>query len=233
VHHNPDCTLCVLGTDAKPSWIRCQPTVWDSGSQPPQAHTPLLLILGERPGADEATTGIPFTGIAGTYLRGRTPDSVFSHWDLRQRACIYLANAVRCPCPADTVPATCFKTCTDTYLRPHLDHLAHLPHSRLVALLMGAPAVQHWYRLGGIPSMTLTRGRNQQGTRITIGSGIWHTVCTYNPGAILREPARHLELTDHMSIIDRLLRGESLPNPRPTLVPPGPPPPSSSSSPRT
>jgi uracil-DNA glycosylase family 4 len=219
------CTLCELGPHASAQgWSVCQPTIWDSLSQPPSEHTPLLFVLGERPSMDEARTGRPFTGMAGMYLRSQAGWSLFSSFKVRQRACVYLANVVRCPCVVDVVPASSLNVCSNTYLLPHLEPLGSLPCSNRIALLMGAPAVKHWYALSGQRNVSLAQARNQQGSETVIRGTPWVAVSTYNPGIALRESSRHLEISDHFTIIDRLLRGEPVADMHPDIVEPGAPP---------
>jgi DNA polymerase len=157
-----DCTRCPLAYAGR------RKIVFGDGSP-----TARLLFVGEGPGADEDTQGIPFVGKAGQLLNNMIGAMGLS------RAEVYIANIVKCRPPSNRVPeATEANTCTQFLLR----QIDVVQPEVIVAL--GATAAT--YLLGVKESLGSLRGR-------------WHAcrgaklVVTYHPAFLLRDPRQKAE----------------------------------------
>jgi uracil-DNA glycosylase family 4 len=61
---------------------------------------PLVMVIGEGPGADEDAQGLPFVGAAGKLL-----DKMLAAIDLSRESNVYIANVVKCRPPMNRDPA--------------------------------------------------------------------------------------------------------------------------------
>ena len=157
-----DCTRCPLAYAGR------RTIVFGDGSS-----TARLMFVGEGPGADEDTSGIPFVGKAGQLL-----NNMIAAMGL-QREDVYIANIVKCRPPANRVPEPAeANTCT-----PFLARQIDVVQPEIIVAL-GATAAQ--YLLGVKQSLASLRGRwyQSRGAKVLI---------TYHPAFLLRDPRQKAE----------------------------------------
>jgi uracil-DNA glycosylase family 4 len=216
------CRQCPLGQlAAARNWPVCQPTIWDSLSRRPAPDIPIIVFIGDAPMFDERT-GRPFSGVAGSLLRGRDEHSLFSRFRLRELACVWLCNAVRCPSSASTIPTSAFNACTQRYLESHLESLGSLPCSDRILMMMGAPAISATMKLAGFTGISSVKARQMQGTTLPIRGIPWVGVSTHHPQHIMVQPERFPEMLDHFHILRRYISNKQL-STKPTIISPVPP----------
>jgi len=127
-----------------------------------------LMFVGEGPGADEDTSGIPFVGKAGQLL-----NNMIQAMGLKREQ-VYIANIVKCRPPANRVPEPVEANTCDQFLLQQIDVVQ--PE---VIVALGSTAAT--YLLGVKRSLAALRGR-------------WHScrgaklVVTYHPAFLLRDP---------------------------------------------
>jgi len=123
-----DCTRCSLHEECK---TRCIPTTLYGAKRSDRA----ILIIGEGPGATEDKLDQPFVGKTGHTLRTLYID--FFH--LREKADVYLGNAVRCRPPGNRTPnKTQLKSCHG-FLLADLIRLQR-EYKEVLVLAVGGPA---------------------------------------------------------------------------------------------
>ena len=133
------------------------------------ALNPLVMVIGEGPGAEEDRTGRPFVGSAGQLLDRMLASIALS----REKNC-YITNMVKCRPPGNRDPeageiAACF---------PFLEQQIRLLRPALI-LCLGRVAAQSLLKT----SQPLSALR---GTFATLELNI-PVLCTYHPSAILRD----------------------------------------------
>ena len=131
---------------------------------------PLVLVVGEGPGADEDASGRPFVGKAGQYL-----DKWLKAIDLDRGTNCFIANVVKCRPPGNRDPAPEESAACLPYLRAQIAALA--PRA---ILAVGRVAAQ---TLTG-----LTAGVGELRRRSLSYEGLPLAV-TYHPSAVLRDPS--------------------------------------------
>ena len=139
------------------------------------SHHPLVMIIGEGPGAEEDRTGKPFVGPAGRYLDKwlsavRLGDS---ETFLERNANIFIANVVKCRPPHNRDPLPEEISACLPYLERQIDILK--PRAVLT--------------VGRIAALTLTQCGGSLGAlrgRVYTYRGI-PLIPTYHPSAVLRE----------------------------------------------
>jgi len=127
-----------------------------------------LMFVGEGPGADEDTSGVPFVGKAGQLL-----NNMITAMGLKREE-VYIANIVKCRPPANRAPEPAeANTCTQFLLR-QMDVVQ--PE---VVVALGATAAT--YLLGVKQSLAGLRGRwhSCRGAKLAV---------TYHPAFLLRDP---------------------------------------------
>lgn len=152
-----DCTRCPLAYAGR------RKIVFADGD--PSAR---LMFVGEGPGADEDTQGLPFVGKAGQLL-----NNMISAMGL-QREQVYIANIVKCRPPNNRVPEPAeANTCTQFLIR----QIDVVKPEVIVAL--GATAAT--YILGVKRSLSALRGHwhTSRGSKVAV---------TYHPAFLLRDP---------------------------------------------
>ena len=152
-----DCTRCPLAYAGR------RKIVFADGD--PSAR---LMFVGEGPGADEDTTGVPFVGKAGQLL-----NNMIAAMGLKREA-VYIANIVKCRPPANRAPEPAeANTCTQFLLR-QMD----VVQPEVVVALGGTAAM---YLLGVKQSLASLRGRwhSCRGAKLAV---------TYHPAFLLRDP---------------------------------------------
>ncbi len=136
---------------------------------------PLLMIIGEGPGAEEDKTGKPFVGKAGQYL-----DKWMEAIGLNRQDYLYLSNIVKCRPPKNRDPL-------DDEISLCLPYL-----ERQVALLKPKLILT----LGRISTQVLTNsnlGIGRLRGKIYEYHGI-KLIPTYHPSAVLRNPDEYRKL---------------------------------------
>ncbi|MEW6549766.1 MAG: uracil-DNA glycosylase [Spirochaetota bacterium] len=133
---------------------------------------PLVLVVGEGPGAEEDNQGLPFVGASGKLL-----DKMLSAIGLDRQTNCYIANIVKCRPPGNREPAPDERAACLPYLRRQIECLA--PKAILCA---GRTAAQ---ALLDTPD-GINRLRGKRHTYSFKGVAI-PVVATYHPSALLRD----------------------------------------------
>ena len=129
---------------------------------------PLVMVVGEGPGAEEDRQGLPFVGAAGQFL-----DKWLAAVGLSRETNTYIANVVKCRPPGNRDPerdevASCF---------PYLIKQVEIVKPKAI-LAVGRIAAQHLLQTTqGIGSL---RGMVHRWKGIPL-------VATYHPSAVLRD----------------------------------------------
>ena len=128
-----------------------------------------LMFVGEGPGADEDTSGIPFVGKAGQLL-----NNMIQAMGLKREQ-VYIANIVKCRPPANRVPEPVEANTCDQFLLQQIDVV-----QPQVIVALGSTAAT--YLLGVKQSLSTLRGRwhSCRGAKLAV---------TYHPAFLLRDPA--------------------------------------------
>jgi uracil-DNA glycosylase family 4 len=128
-----------------------------------------LMFVGEGPGADEDTSGIPFVGKAGQLL-----NNMIQAMGLKREQ-VYIANIVKCRPPANRVPEPVEANTCDQFLLQQIDVV-----QPQVIVALGSTAAT--YLLGVKQSLSALRGRwhSCRGAKLAV---------TYHPAFLLRDPA--------------------------------------------
>lgn len=130
---------------------------------------PLVMVVGEGPGADEDRRGLPFVGKAGQFL-----DRWLEAIDLDRKRNAYIGNVVKCRPPGNRDPRPFESEACLPYLREQIELIrprAILSVGRIATgILVGTNA--------GITSL---RGRTFYFNGITL-------IPTFHPAAVLRTP---------------------------------------------
>jgi uracil-DNA glycosylase family 4 len=156
-----DCTRCALHTGR-------HSIVFADGSP-----TARLMFVGEGPGADEDTQGLPFVGRAGQLL-----NNMIAAMGLKREE-VYIANVVKCRPPGNRTPEPEeAKTCSPFLFR----QIDVVRPQVLVAL--GATAAT--YLLGARQPLAGLRGRVHAFRGMSL-------IVTYHPAFLLRDPRQKKE----------------------------------------
>ena len=165
-----DCTRCPLAYAGR------RKIVFGDGSP-----TARLMFVGEGPGADEDTQGIPFVGKAGQLL-----NNMIAAMGL-QRAEVYIANIVKCRPPNNRVPEPVEANICSQFLLRQIDVV-----QPQVIVALGSTAAT--YLLGVKRSLSALRGT-------------WHTcrgaklAVTYHPAFLLRDPRMKAEAWKDLQMV--------------------------------
>jgi DNA polymerase len=165
-----DCTRCPLAYAGRRN------IVFADGD--PNAR---LMFVGEGPGADEDTQGLPFVGKAGQLL-----NNMISAMGLKREQ-VYIANIVKCRPPANRVPEPVEANTCSQFLLRQIDTVQ--PE---VIVALGSTAAT--YLLGVKQSLSGLRGR-------------WHgcrgakLVVTYHPAFLLRDPRQKGEAWKDLQMV--------------------------------
>ncbi len=168
-----DCTRCALHKGRNK-------IVFGDGSP-----TARLMFVGEGPGADEDTQGIPFVGKAGQLL-----NNMIAAMGLKRQE-VYIANVVKCRPPGNRTPEPDeANTCTPFLFR----QIDVVRPQVLVAL--GATAAT--YLLGARQPLAGLRGRVHAFRGMQL-------IVTYHPAYLLRDPRQKKEAWADLQIAMREL----------------------------
>ena len=149
---------------------------------------PVVLFIGEGPGAEEDRTGRPFVGAAGRYL-----DTWIPPIGLKREQC-FIANCVKCRPPQNREPHPDEISACLPYLERQI--LALRPR---VICCLGRIAAQTL--LGTTSSLGELRGRVHQRGGIPV-------VVTYHPSAVLRDKETlRKPVWDDLKLLKGLLGG--------------------------
>jgi uracil-DNA glycosylase family 4 len=140
-----------------------------------------LMFVGEGPGADEDTSGIPFVGKAGQLL-----NNMIQAMGLKREE-VYIANIVKCRPPANRVPEPVEANTCDQFLLQQIDVV-----QPQVIVALGATAAM--YLLGVKQSLRLLRGKwhSCRGAKLAV---------TYHPAFLLRDPAQKGEAWKDLQMV--------------------------------
>ena len=136
------------------------------------AGRPLVMVIGEGPGADEDRTGRPFVGKAGQLL-----DKMLDSIGLSRKENCFIGNMVKCRPPGNRDPgpdeiAACY---------PYLERQITLLRPQII-LCAGRVAAQNLLKTStGINAL---RGEIME---LKIGKTSIPVLCTFHPSAILRD----------------------------------------------
>src|ERR1700731_2563589 len=127
-----------------------------------------VMFVGEGPGADEDTSGVPFVGKAGQLL-----NNMIKAMGLKREQ-VYIANIVKCRPPANRVPEPVEADTCSPFLLKQIDGVR--PQ---VIVALGATAAT--YLLGVRQSLASLRGEwhSCRGAKVAV---------TYHPAFLLRDP---------------------------------------------
>lgn len=165
-----DCTRCPLAYAGRRNIVFGD---GDPGSR--------LMFVGEGPGADEDTSGLPFVGKAGQLL-----NNMIGAMGLKREQ-VYIANIVKCRPPANRVPEPVeANTCTQ-FLLKQIDVVQ--PE---VIVALGATAAM--YLLGVKQSLLSLRGKwhSCRGAKLAV---------TYHPAFLLRDPRQKGEAWKDLQMV--------------------------------
>jgi DNA polymerase len=167
-----DCTRCPLAYAGR------RKIVFGDGSA-----TARLMFVGEGPGADEDTQGLPFVGKAGQLL-----NNMIGAMGLG-RAEVYIANIVKCRPPSNRVPEPAEANVCTQFLLRQIDVVQ--PE---VIVALGATAAT--YLLGVKQSLSSLRGRwhRCRGAKLAV---------TYHPAFLLRDPRQKAEAWKDLQMVMR------------------------------
>src|ERR1700738_4489540 len=165
-----DCTRCPLAYAGRRKIV--------FGDGDPAAR---LMFVGEGPGADEDTSGVPFVGKAGQLL-----NNMIGAMGLTREQ-VYIANIVKCRPPANRVPEPVeANTCAQFLLR-QIDVV-----QPQVIVALGATAAT--YLLGVKQSLASLRGswHSCRGAKVAV---------TYHPAFLLRDPRQKGEAWKDLQMV--------------------------------
>jgi len=154
------------GCDACPLVDTCG-GIEDSQVKPSGTSRPLIYVLGEAPGKDEAEAGEPFVGKAGQELRRHLPDISICRFN----------NPVRARPENNRVPTMSeVESC-----RQHL--VADIERTKPAAILACGATALSWF-IGGEPRITTWRGRRLP---VQVGSHRCWMYPVMHPSFIIRQ----------------------------------------------
>jgi uracil-DNA glycosylase family 4 len=140
-----------------------------------------LMFVGEGPGADEDTSGVPFVGKAGQLL-----NNMIQAMGLKREQ-VYIANIVKCRPPANRVPEPVEANTCGQFLLRQIDVV-----QPQVVVALGSTAAM--YLLGVKQSLSALRGRwhRCRGAKLAV---------TYHPAFLLRDPRMKSEAWKDLQMV--------------------------------
>ena len=169
--------------------MRCRLSAGRTRVVPGQgASRPLVMVIGEGPGAEEDRTGLPFVGPAGKLL-----DRMLESIGLSRQTNCFIGNIVKCRPPMNRDPAPDEQAAC----LPYLD--------RQIALLRP----RAFLAVGRIPAQSLLGVKDGIGR---LRGQIWQfrgvpLVATYHPSALLRDEALKRPAWEDLKLLRSLLDG--------------------------
>lgn len=168
------CASCALASERKQ-------VVFGQG-----VASPLVLVIGEGPGAEEDNQGLPFVGPSGKLL-----DRMLSSIGLSREENCYIANIVKCRPPGNREPAPDERLACMPWLEEQIRLL-----SPKVLLCAGRTAAQ--------AMLSTTEGINKLRGRVHNRGGI-PLVATFHPSALLRDESLKRPAWEDLKILRELL----------------------------
>ena len=171
-----DCTRCKLHTMGR------KQVVFGVGN--PEAD---LMFVGEAPGADEDTQGIPFVGRAGQLLT----DIIEKGLQIPRKD-VYIANVIKCRPPGNRNPEPDEVATCEPFLFQQIDVI-----KPKVIVALGKFGAQTLLRT--MDPISRLRGRvyDFRGAKL---------VPTFHPAFLLRNPASKREVWEDMKLVRELLK---------------------------
>lgn len=154
-------------------------------------HNARIVFIGEGPGAQEDTTGVPFVGRAGKLL-----DKIFDAMGLSREKGIYICNIVKCRPPNNRDPLPDEAAACIPYLKKQLEII-----QPKVICCLGRVAAQQLLETNA--PLGRLRGKTHYFEGIPV-------LATYHPAYLLRNPAGKKPTWEDMK---ELLRIAELPIP--------------------
>jgi len=148
--------------------------------------SPLVLVVGEGPGAEEDNQGLPFVGPSGKLL-----DRMLASIGLSREENCYIANIVKCRPPENREPAPDERAACMPWLEEQIRLLAPK-----VILCAGRTAAQ--------AMLSTSEGINRLRGRIHSRGGI-PLVATYHPSALLRDESLKRPAWEDLKVLRELL----------------------------
>jgi uracil-DNA glycosylase len=151
---------------------------------------PLVMVIGEGPGADEDRTGEPFVGKAGQYL-----DKWLEAIDLDRNKNVYIANIVKCRPPGNRDPQTDEAETCMPYLFQQIDVI----RPRTI-LTVGRVSIR--FLLGRDEAVGKLRGRTFDFRSIPV-------IPTYHPSGVLRNPDLRRPVWEDLKRLRQIIDGDT------------------------
>lgn len=150
---------------------------------------PIVMVIGEGPGAEEDRTGKPFVGPAGQLL-----DRMLSAIGLTRDSNCFIGNIVKCRPPGNRDPAPDEQASCIPYLERQMAMLA--PRAILAVGRIPAQAL-----LGTKEGIGKLRGRRFQLRGLPL-------VATYHPSALLRDESLKRPAWEDLKLLKAILDGK-------------------------
>jgi len=193
-------------------------------SLPPSINTPAVLFVGQNPGLQEDRNGMIFVGPTGqlaktAYIGYDHPQHGSVGSGIFKRATVYLGNVARCGTWGEIQPTKKqYGTCSHYLLQ---DILLILPTcSRLLIVMMGAPSIEHTYKMLVGRGYGVKAAADRSGEVVTVPStnASVQLFSTYHPAYVLRKNAVFSAVMDHLRLVVDSLDGISATPSQPTIV---------------
>ena len=149
-----------------------------------------IIFIGEGPGADEDSQGVPFVGKAGQLM-----DKAFAALGII-RENVYIANIVKCRPPQNRVPLEEEATQCMNYLRNQVFLI-----KPSIIVLLGSTALKNV--LGKDKSITQMRGE-------WIEQGEISYMPTWHPAALLRDENKKIEFFKDLKLVKNKAEKDNL-----------------------
>ncbi len=153
------------------------------------AGSPLVMIIGEAPGAQEDETGRPFVGRAGQYL-----DKWMAAIGLSRERDLFIGNIIKCRPPNNRDPQADEQAACLPYLQRQLDLI------KPKAILTVGRIASH-ILTGKTEGIGRLHGRRFSYRNIPL-------VPTYHPSGVLRNPEYRRPVWDDLQRLRRIVDGE-------------------------
>ena len=147
---------------------------------------PLVMVIGEGPGADEDRTGLPFVGAAGRYL-----DKLLDAIGLSRSKNCYIANIVKCRPPGNRDPLPDEMRCC----LPYLEHQISVIRPKAI---LSVGRISSQVLTGQSIGITRLRGRYYEYKDIPL-------VPTFHPSGVLRNTEYRAPVWEDLKLLKQLL----------------------------
>lgn len=152
------------------------------------AQRPLVLVVGEAPGAEEDRTGRPFVGRAGQYL-----DKWLNAIQLSRKKNTFIANIVKCRPPQNRDPQEAECEICSQYLFKQIEIL-----QPVAMFSLGRIATHFLTKRWGEPMSSLRRAHlSFEGIPM---------IATYHPSSVLRNPSYRGAVWTDLQKLQKILR---------------------------